>query len=71
MNWLTVTGLVEMWLSTECGNFNPGLLHASFSSHTTVSFKLKYLQQSFNKSVHHEHGMLFVSTQKLFKEVKI
>jgi len=70
MNWLTVTEIVEMWLSQQCGNFNPGLLCASFSSHTTLSFKMK-LQQSFNRLVYHEHGMLFVSSQQLFKEVKL
>jgi len=68
MNWLTVTEIVEMWLFPQCGNFNSGLLCASFSSHTTLSFKMKYLQQSFNRLVHHEHGMLFVLSQQLFKE---
>ena len=71
MNWLTVTVIVEMWLSPQCGNCNPGLPCDSFSSHTALSFKMKYLQQSFNRLVYHEHGMLFVSSQQVFKEVKI
>jgi len=71
MNWLTVSEIVEMWLSSQCANFNAGLLHASFSSHTTFSFKMTNLQQSFNRLVYHDHGMLFVSYQQLFKEVKV
>jgi hypothetical protein len=71
MNWLTVTQIVEMSLSSQWGNFNPGLLHASFSSYTTLRFKMKYLQQSFNRLVYYEHGMLCVSSEQLFREVKI